>query len=38
MDAPFIDEVLFARMLSLEVMKSLPVRHFDGADSWKYLD
>ena len=27
-----------ARMLPLEVMESLPVRHFDGADSWKYLD
>ena len=27
-----------ARMLPLEVLQSLPVRHFDGADSWKYLD
>ncbi|MCW8873613.1 GFA family protein [Pseudomonadota bacterium] len=27
-----------ARMLPLEVMESLPVRHFDGAVSWKYLD
>ena len=27
-----------ARMLPLEVMASLPVRHFDGADSWEYLD
>ncbi len=27
-----------ARMLPPEVVKSLPVRHFDGADSWNYLD
>jgi hypothetical protein len=29
---------LNARMLSLEALESLPVRHFDGADSWEYLD
>ena len=27
-----------ARMLPLDVLRSLSVRHFDGADSWKYLD
>jgi hypothetical protein len=27
-----------ARMLPPEVMESLPVRHFDGADTWQYLD
>ena len=27
-----------ARMFPPEVLKSLPIRHFDGADSWKYLD
>ena len=27
-----------ARMLPLDVMESLPVRHFDGAVSWKYVD
>lgn len=29
---------LNARMLPLNVMRSLTVRHFDGADSWQYLD
>ena len=29
---------LNARMLPLEVLNSLPVRHFDGADSWEFLD
>jgi hypothetical protein len=29
---------LNARMLPREVMAALPVRHFDGADSWQYLD
>lgn len=29
---------LNARMLSLAALESLPVRHFDGADSWEYLD
>lgn len=27
-----------ARMLPPEVMDSLPVRHFDGAGSWEYVD
>lgn len=27
-----------ARMFPPEVAQSLPVRHFDGADSWQYLD
>jgi hypothetical protein len=29
---------LNSRMLPLDVMAALPIRHFDGADSWKYLD
>jgi len=29
---------LNSRMLSLEATASLPVRHFDGAESWSYLD
>jgi len=29
---------LNSRMLPLEVTASLRVRHFDGADSWSYLD
>ena len=27
-----------ARMLPLEILQNLSVRHFDGADSWTYLD
>lgn len=27
-----------ARMLPREVLATLPVRHFDGAESWEYLD
>jgi len=30
--------VVNARMLPLETMQSLPVRHLDGADTWEYLD
>jgi hypothetical protein len=29
---------LNARMLPLEILESLPVRRFDGADTWQYLD
>lgn len=29
---------LNSRMLAPDVFASLPVRHFDGADSWSYLD
>jgi hypothetical protein len=29
---------LNARMLPLDTLASLPLRHFDGADSWEYLD
>lgn len=29
---------LNARMLPLHAVRALTVRHFDGADSWQYLD
>lgn len=29
---------LNARMLPPAALAALPLRHFDGADSWKYLD
>ena len=27
-----------ARMLPLATLQSLPIRHFDGAETWEYLD
>jgi len=27
-----------ARMCSLDQTKGIPIRHFDGADTWKFLD
>ena len=37
-DGPESRFAVNARMLPLDVMESLTVRRFDGADTWRYLD
>jgi hypothetical protein len=37
-DHPQARIAINARMLPPELLRSLPVRHFDGAETWEYID